>query len=266
MVVKDLADVFKHSYQYSCESVMIPVASENTNPSLWLQGRLIDFMSHRDTRESLKIIYYSGHSYLDGNRKMVITSPSRNESASAIQWTGIQQAMEDACADTLCIMDAPYFPSAPASRQKGVLELLAACNAEEHASRLGRTTFSRALTDELRSRVTQNFKRAATAAELHANLLAKYTTLIHDRMPEKQPVTSFPSPLYLQRSGNTSLPSIQLSPLNGRRSLPQGQDPDLGGRSVELVLQADRDKIHLETWQEWLRQMPEGILNIKIGP
>ena len=196
----------------------------------------------------------------------VSNSSANREAAATIRWSGIQQILEDACSDTLILMDAAYYPSARPVRQQGVLELVAAAAAEEHGRVLGRSTFTRALTEQLRARTRQKFFSPLTAAELHANLVAHYPKLIQDRNPESQFITSFPSPLHMQVSASAKLPSVLLAPLS-RAQLPFPSDQDPHAPQMSLTIRLNHEAISPETWLEWIRAAPDGIKDIRIdGP
>jgi len=184
--------------------------------------------------------------------------------ASTIRWNGIQQILEEACSDTLIIMDAAYYPSSRMVRQKGVLELIAASVSEEHVTALGRCVFTRALVDQLRTRATRS--TPLSAAELHSILLAAYPKLIQDRNPEKEMLTSFPAPLHTMMSGNSRLPSIFLCPVYQssplRNSFSYENSPQL-----HLSIKLHDDNVDIDSWNEWLRLMPDGIKDVKVdGP
>jgi hypothetical protein len=165
-------------------------------------------------------------------------------------------------------MDAAYYPSSKMVRQQGVLELIAASVSEEHFKALDRSTFTRALTEQLKTRAGQSFNEPLSAAEIHSKLLSNYPKMIQDKHPEKETITSFPSPLHMQTSGNSRLPSILLAPIQAgfvRTSLPFVQD--LGGPQLNLSIRLASDDIDVETWTEWLRMMPDGIKDVKVeGP
>lgn len=186
------------------------------------------------------------------------------ERASTIRWSGIQQILEEACSDTLIIMDAAYYPSSRMSRQRGVLEIIAAAMSEDHFSALDRCAFTRALADQLRTRATR--ANPLSAAELHSILLANYPKLVQDRNPERETVTSFPSPLHTMMSGNSRLPSILLEPLHQtsplRSSFSYENNPQL-----HMAIRLHDDNVDIDSWNEWLRLMPEGIKDVKVeGP
>ena len=72
--VRDLADTFEKHYGYALQVQQIPSSSDGTKNSWrWLSRRLNDFVEDRDQRDVLKIVYYVGHTYLDGNREMVLS-------------------------------------------------------------------------------------------------------------------------------------------------------------------------------------------------
>ncbi|PHH84738.1 hypothetical protein CDD83_1472 [Cordyceps sp. RAO-2017] len=263
--VKELADVLDKYYHYTFEIQTIPSSSDGCKSSWrWLSRRLNEFAEDRDQRDVLKIVYYAGHTYLDGNREMVLASSRDGGKASVIRWNGIQQILEEACSDTLILMDAAYYPSSRMIRQKGVLELIAASVSEEHVAALGRCAFTRAMVEQLRTRATRS--NPLSAVELHSILLATYPKLIHDRNPERETVTSFPAPLHAMNSGNSRLPSIFLSPVYQnsplRNSFLYENSPQL-----HLSIKLHDDNVDIDSWNEWLRLMPDGIKDIKVdGP
>jgi hypothetical protein len=327
--IEDLANVLSQFYHYTFALTAIPSSTDGCKNSWrWLSRAMTEFIDHRDQRDVLKVVYYSGHSYLDGNREMVLarfvscpccfffffsffssffscfpfplppffshlfihlsvhmyttaalaltgntpSHSSRNADADrAIRWSGIQQILESASSDTLIIMDAPYYPSSSVQvRQQGVLELIAACASEEHARCVERGAFTRALTAELRTRANQKFMSPLSAAELHAKLLTLYPKIYQDRNPEKEVVTSFPSPLHMQLSGNARLPSILLAPV--QKVTPYGMEspPSAGsssGSQLTFTFTLADEPLNVGSWIDWLRLMPVGVRDVKVdGP
>lgn len=71
--VKELAAVLESLYHFSVDFKPIPVSSDTLRSSWrWLSRELNTFTEERDHRDVLKVVYYAGHSYLDGNREMVL--------------------------------------------------------------------------------------------------------------------------------------------------------------------------------------------------
>jgi hypothetical protein len=196
---------------------------------------------------------------------LTLCSSRDREQASTIRWSGIQQILEEACTDTLIIMDAAYYPSSRMIRQKGVLELIAASASVEHYNVLDRSSFTRNLSQQLRARATQRFPTSLSAADLHSKLLSIYPKIAQDRHLDKEMIARFPSPLHMQMSGNPNLPSITLSPAQPPRTL--SSPGSLVGSQLTLSIRLTDEAPSLESWTEWLRLMPDGIREVKVdGP
>ncbi|KAI2626041.1 hypothetical protein GGS26DRAFT_599949 [Hypomontagnella submonticulosa] len=265
--VEELGGVFDKYYQYAFEVLKIPSSASDgcTNSWRWLSRIINEFTDKSDTRDVLKMVYYNGYSYLNEHREMVLASSRDRAKASTIRWSGIQQILEEARSDTLIIMDAAYYPSSKMVRQRGVLELIAASSSEDYFDVLDRNSFTRTLSDQLRTRATQRSAYPLTAAELHSKLLSIYPKIIQDKHPEKGTVLGFPSPLHIQISGNARLPSITLSPPQPPRQLYSPGNHN--GPQLTLSIRLTEDALNMDTWAEWLRMMPEGIRDVKVeGP
>lgn len=71
--VQDLAKVFGEDYDYAVQVRSIPTSSdEYKSPWIWLSRAVADFIATPNQRDVLHIFYYTGHSYLDGDRDMVL--------------------------------------------------------------------------------------------------------------------------------------------------------------------------------------------------
>ncbi|KAI0436386.1 hypothetical protein F4803DRAFT_557054 [Xylaria telfairii] len=269
--VEELAEVFQKCYHYVPEIIKIPSAARDgySNPWRWLSRIINEFIDKSDTRDTLKIVYYNGYSYLDDNREMVLSSSRNREKAGTIRWNGIQHILEEANSDTLIIMDSTYYPATKMVRRRGVLELIAASAPEDYYHLLERGIFTRALTEQLRLRAIQRIPNVLSAAELHSKLLSHFPKLILDRYPEKGAATVFPAPLHMQTSGNARLPSITLSPLPLQHPKPHSSPTDNAhpGPQVTLSIRLTDESLSLENWTEWFRMMPEGVRDVKVdGP
>ncbi len=183
---------------------------------------------------------------------------------TTIRWSGIQQVLEDASSDTLVLLDAAFYPCSRMTRREGVLEVIAASAGEDPRKALGRVAFTRALTDELRTRLSQKFRgplSALSAAELHVRLMSNYPRIIEDRNPDKEQITSFPSPLHVQISSNARLPSILLAPC--RKPLPSSPEASIPSIQLSLTLRLADGGIDKPGWVEWMRLLPEGVREVK---
>lgn len=160
-------------------------------------------------------------------------------------------------------MDAAYYPSSKMVRQKGVLELIAASTSDEHYAALDRCAFTLALAEQLRTRASR--LNPLSAAELHTILFSTYPKMVQDRNPEREMVTSFPAPLHTMMSGNSRLPSIFLSPVH--QGSPHRNSLHENYPLLHMSIRLTDDNVDLDSWNEWLRLMPEGVKDVKVeGP
>ncbi|KAK4152234.1 hypothetical protein C8A00DRAFT_16424 [Chaetomidium leptoderma] len=262
--IQDLAKTFHEDYSYTVQTKSIPTSTEESRSSwLWLSQVLTDFVADHDQRDCLKIFYYGGYSYLDGDRQPILASSKHADPAAVIRWSGIQHCFEEARSDALLLLDCAYYPSFNRARRKGMLELIAASAGEDHVGLLGRSAFTRTLANELRTRAMQPFKEPFSAAELHSRLLSLYPRMIQEQNPEKEVITRFPTPLSMQLSGTKTLPSILLAPL--RHGEPPAAPPS--GSQISITFRLADDTFNTDSWAEWLRLMPEGITEARVdGP
>ncbi|KAK4659582.1 hypothetical protein QC762_111580 [Podospora pseudocomata] len=271
--IEELARVLTDDYNYSVTIKNIPTSGDPSNSSyLWLNREVNTFVTSHNQRDTLKIFYYSGHSYLGEDRDTMISSSKKATPGSDIPWKMIQGMFENICSDALILLDCAYYPLYQTVRRQGILELIAASAGEDHAKLLGRSAFTRALTEQLKTRAVHKFKEAYSASELHAKLVSVYPSLVREQNQEI--ITSFPTPLFVQLSGNKVLPSILLAPLVARQPgdlTPSPYTPDspaAGTSQLSLTFQiSDDNTFNMESWAEWLRSMPQGIKDLKIdGP
>ncbi len=69
----DLAKTFREDYNYAVHKRTIPAATESSkSPWLLLSQVVTDFIADHNQRDCLNILYYSGYSYLDRDREMVL--------------------------------------------------------------------------------------------------------------------------------------------------------------------------------------------------
>src|SRR3569833_169703 len=73
-----LGRVLRENYNYTFDIERIPSASQECqSPYRWMSKRLTDFVDDRDRRDVLKIVFYSGYTYQDANRDMVLALYTR---------------------------------------------------------------------------------------------------------------------------------------------------------------------------------------------
>ncbi|KAH6972550.1 hypothetical protein EDB80DRAFT_659592 [Ilyonectria destructans] len=248
--VQELADVFNSYYHYTCRVRPIPSNATSRSRSSWayIWRGFNAFVKDRDQRDVLKIVYYHGHTYLDGNREMILASSKDQERASMIRWGDIQRILQDACADTLIILDSVYYPSVEMVRQRGVLELISASVSDEHFSSCDRSAFTLALTEQLRTWAIRLDPHSI--AELHSDGFARYSN------PENEVDTTYPSTFYM-KVGESTLPSIFLSPLH--KSGPLRNRLSYTASLWFSMRLADDDQVDVDSFNRWLQLKPEGI-------
>lgn len=181
-----------------------------------------------------------------------------------VRWNAIQQRLEHAISDAFVIMDAAFYPCTPIVRRHGVLEIIAASLSEDHINSLGRFNFTRLLTEQFHIRAARTSPFSVT--ELHSTLLTTYPKVVRERNPELEQITSYPAPFHMMTCGNARLPSIFLSPIQHPGPLRPGfvyeNNPQL-----HLSIKLTDENVDLESWNEWLRLIPEGVKDVKMeGP
>ena len=163
----------------------------------------------------------------------------------------------------MIVMDAAYYPSSKMVRQTGVLELIAASMSDDHHAALDRCAFTHALAELLRMSASRF--SPLSAVEVHSVLFSRYPNLVRDKHPEREMVTSFPAPLHTLMSGNSRLPSIFLAPLSPSSPLRTSVHDNYP--LLHMSIRLNDDNVDVDSWNEWLRLMPEGVRDVKVeGP
>lgn len=71
--LQELARTFHEDYNYTVQIKFIPpLRDESRKPWLWLSQVVTDFVADHDQRDCLKIFYYGGYTYLNGDRDTVL--------------------------------------------------------------------------------------------------------------------------------------------------------------------------------------------------
>lgn len=292
VAVETLSTTFTDSYHYAVQTRSIPPDSPTQTSWTWLNNTLTEFMQQQDDQpDVLKILYYNGYSHLrDG--QIVLTgyvlallfkhtyfltnmhiSSSNSEAEPSARWTGLQQILEEACQDTLLLMDTAYYPISPISRKQGVFELLAATHGADHANQLGRHTFTQALTDLLSRRAISKSSGDLTVSDIHAQML--YTlypqAAAQVQTQEQQPPTTGLTtsiPLHLRLSGPSRQPSILLEPIDAQSAAQNGtaaQSGFLNGQTKMMFnIEVPPVAVNNDSWAEWMRLAPPGVRCIEV--
>lgn len=67
----EFREVLGEYYDCSCQTKIIPSANQHHNTSMWVLDEILQFLK-TDTEDELKILYWSSHSYLDGDQQMIL--------------------------------------------------------------------------------------------------------------------------------------------------------------------------------------------------
>ncbi|KAK3953540.1 hypothetical protein QBC32DRAFT_209897 [Pseudoneurospora amorphoporcata] len=267
----EFSEVLGEYYDCSCQTKIIPSANQHHNTSMWVLDEILQFLK-TDTEDELKILYWSSHSYLDDDRQMILASSRNSEAqpASCIRWSAIQALLDHASPDVVVIMDAAYYPNQYRfmRRTNRSLEVLVAST----QANLERGVFTRALSDQLRTRARLKLLGGMSIADLHARVTTSSLLTIGARLQEPlgsdvggitlPPLSSIsPVPLHLQFTGGPRTSSIILTPkLNGELVAMAGSEEGngrkggAGGLVYTFRVPAGANQ---DLWEEYLSTLPD---------
>ncbi|KAK0118519.1 hypothetical protein ONS95_007410 [Cadophora gregata] len=178
--VLELKKLFVSGYGFDAEHWKIP----SMKPDFKLSSKLLDFVTTHETpdpRDSLLIIYYAGHGYLNPQRQSVWSCRSWNpyEFSSnpveveppSVEWHAHEAICSKAEMDVLFLYDCcSAAGSASKLTKKGIKEVIAASGFETWAPGELEHSFTRALIQVLGS---LSRARPFTVASLHQRVLEK---------------------------------------------------------------------------------------------
>ncbi|KAH6723545.1 hypothetical protein BKA61DRAFT_566170 [Leptodontidium sp. MPI-SDFR-AT-0119] len=84
------------------------------------------FIDEFDARDNLFIVYYTGHSTINGNCQSV-WNYTRDPKSASVDWSSIQNLFENLSSDTLCLLDCCTAGSSANNVGSGTLETIGAC-------------------------------------------------------------------------------------------------------------------------------------------
>lgn len=69
--LRELADVLEKQYRYTVHVESIPITEPGPSKTAWkwISQLLDSFLDSQDHRDVLKVVFYAGHTMLDGNRE-----------------------------------------------------------------------------------------------------------------------------------------------------------------------------------------------------
>ncbi|PVH82323.1 hypothetical protein DL98DRAFT_586663 [Cadophora sp. DSE1049] len=184
---------------------------------------------------SLMVVYYGGHGHLSTNRRLHITA-IRESKHPSIDWTSMQATLEGAEIDVLLILDCCHASAAASSFEQDYeddpeprkrLEILAGCGFDSVTREVGRYSFTKALTAELKARSKRErvFSVAQLFQSLHARMLRQHPSNIPDS-DEEEYDKCFVAPVYIPRCTDHNHVSIPLRKLDPPKNEDVGDQPE----------------------------------------
>jgi hypothetical protein len=303
--IEKLNDVFESDYGFDTEVWRIP----GQNSHAKLNQKILNLIdTDDDPKDHLFIVYYGGHARLTHDRllswtrfvKQVFTFSkstrlmdrhswrvNHDKKYPTVQWSGIQNVLEQAESDVLILLDCCHSATATTSAGNGVTEMISACAYNVIANGVGYYSFTNELTIELRDLAN---RPSFPVADLFRNIFSR----IQARRPEDGK-ERHPAPIHFSLTqDNPQFPrSIQLSVrpghidrtkvLNGDSCIRiQSGEPSSGhsfenNREPTLSTQAPRillalrlrdncrsGELSMDRFKDWLKDMPAVAEEVKI--
>ncbi|TVY87185.1 Cyclic pyranopterin monophosphate synthase [Lachnellula willkommii] len=210
--MQTLAGLFNDTYRSSSvETHLIP----SKNPYSFVERALDNFKRAHSHPESLLIVYYNGHGYLENGKMMMCAYAEAKDSNTAIpsiEWYALQVGLERTASDVLillCTCASGGSLRSSSAKEGGVTELIAACNSTGVTPATGELTFTSALIAELQRLAI--IGRTFSASELHEGMLAhiQRKSNAHEALSATQP-TLQAAPVIIRLNGGHQYPSIAL--------------------------------------------------------
>ncbi|KUJ07520.1 uncharacterized protein LY89DRAFT_677747 [Mollisia scopiformis] len=266
-----LAEVFLNLYHFEVTVGLIP----SDSPSRWLSRKILNFVElDDDSRQTLKIVCYGGHSFISETKQCMWSNDRRF--SSTVSWQGCQSLLEEAQSDVLILLDACGVGNASSSVGNGATEVITAGGWYGAAlPEVGPFSFTTTLTAELRQLSTREF---FTIDQLYQQMLAR----IQSQLSSDDEKRRYPTPYHFISKKDTSLTqSITLCPLQD--SLLPGRS---GGRDTRTPGRKSSDDLHpgmaltvkfkdsydpsdlaTDNFMEWLRAipLPAEAMNVEAG-
>ena len=137
---------------------------------------------------------------------------------STVQWSGLQNSLEQAESDTLLLLDCCSAGCSVSGESKGVTEMIAACGFETSATGVGEHSFTRSLIDELK--YWSRHRGILTVAMLHEQVLRRIKHWKPRYGPHGRVQECRKTPIYVVLSSEGKQRSIELSPFRPEITLP----------------------------------------------
>ena len=286
--VKGLRTVLKKLCGFEAEQWSIPSSDSHAE----LQDKLRAFTKTHSKEDTLLIVYYGGHGYLDNYRQPVWLC-NQQPGAASLKWYAHQVSLEDTKSDVLILLDCCHAGGSSGDAAKGTKEVIAACGFETWAPGVGDHSFTKSLIEELKYLSTGS---SFSASSLHHRILdrLKHWSPIYnaERLSVQDPEGRFRDaerrkcPVYISLNKETMRRSIEI--VSRVMSTPKGQasgsnsiytpnktpvdsmmtfldDERFRHTEVTISVQVERGQIlHHRHLIDWIREIPLLAKSVKL--
>lgn len=270
-----LAEVFAEQYHFEVSVGLIP----SDSPSRWLSRKILNFIEvDEDSRQTLKIVWYGGHSFISESKQCMWANDCNY--TSTVSWQGCQSLLEEAQSDVLIFLDTCGSGSSSTSAGDGVTEVITAGGWYGGAlPEVGPFSFTATLAAELRLLSTRT---SFTIDQLYQHMLAR----IQSQLSSDNEKQRHPTPYHtISRKDTSFMQSITLCPLQDpqtRRGRENSRPTGRGSRAtsdgftssdalnpgmallIKLKDSYNASEISADNFLEWLRAIPVSTEQIQV--
>lgn len=196
-------------------------------------------------------------------RRHFLSSTLVTNKRCEIKWKNVQSKLEAAAADTLVMMDCPYF-GPRAQMQNSVMTVMASCDFSDYGLHpVPRCFFSKRVTDTLRKYARQTFRGPLYTTSLVADMMSDYLWHIPDARTDREILTKFPNPLHQVLSGDADIP-IMLAPVPlTHPSTPAHSQTVRRAVKLEIDLGPD-NSLSVDDIVKWIRRLPTKVTSVHL--
>lgn len=270
--VTTLDIVFTDLYGFGVEQWLIPSSDSHDE----LGDRLRAFKKQYSKEDTLLIVYYGGHGYLNDSRQPVWVC-NQTPKASTVKWYAHQVSLEEAASDVLILLDCCHAGACSGEANTGVKEVIAACGFDTWAPGVGDHSFTKSLIEELKS---HSAGLAFSAAYLHSKILdrlkhwsPRYNAerlTVQDREGRWKDMERRKTPVYISLNKFNIQKSIEIrSRLETRESHSDAGSVDSRENdyhtTVNIAIHVKGDATrNRDKFEAWLKETPLPAVYVKL--
>ncbi|KAL9093892.1 MAG: hypothetical protein Q9165_003815 [Trypethelium subeluteriae] len=271
--LSDISDIFRARFNYHVEEIF-EISDEPQGVRKELRRRVDDLIDTYGESDSLIIIVYGGHGVNTRTSKEYwrtkyesdnVWAASTNADGGRVNWSRIQERLEDADCDTLMIIDCCYSGSAVTRGVPNTTNEVLAAVGPDAPSYFGTHAYSRAIKSKL-----SDMKIPFTAQQLHEALL--------DESRQKPISQHADTPLAIPDhgfAGESRKRSIHFKelPRNGEHTISENMlqlQLSTPSRRLTMSIEVELDTLDdivesADEWEEWFikRNPPTNVLNVR---